>query len=369
MRLQWGIRMDIQKSNKINYINIAKALGIILVVIGHSISPINKLIYLFHMPLFFFISGYLYNDSYSLKPINLIEKRLKTLYLPYVKYGLIFLALHNVLFKVHIYDETINKIKPYSVKDILIHIHNTLAFHGSELMLGAFWFLPALFIVNVLFCLYNYAIRRLGVKSERKIQYILAVMVALSFTLGLIKTKLSLPQFLNTNVAFVAISIYYAGYLFKKYEHKIKFNIVYASISFMVLIILWLRFDVTVQMNKNNYSNPALFIVGWILGIYFIIYISKLLSKRKNVLLNYIGSNTITIMALHFISLKLVTIIQIYLYNLPISKLASYPVLDSKNGWWVVYAIVGIFIPLLVKYLCEQIYKLFRNAKKVKFNN
>ena len=49
-----------------------KAYGIILVIIGHSIvitaandstGMLMKLIYSFHMPLFFFISGYLFRPN------------------------------------------------------------------------------------------------------------------------------------------------------------------------------------------------------------------------------------------------------------------------------------------------------------------
>lgn len=48
---------------KKNYIDIAKGIGIILVILGHSgvNSEIKDFIYGFHMPLFFVISGYLYN--------------------------------------------------------------------------------------------------------------------------------------------------------------------------------------------------------------------------------------------------------------------------------------------------------------------
>ena len=47
---------------RVGYIDIAKGIGIILVVMGHNdfalISPFaHKLIYSFHMPMFFFMSG------------------------------------------------------------------------------------------------------------------------------------------------------------------------------------------------------------------------------------------------------------------------------------------------------------------------
>ena len=46
-------------------IDIIKALGIIGMVMGHSGSPITKVIYLFHMAVFFMVTGYLWNgDKY-----------------------------------------------------------------------------------------------------------------------------------------------------------------------------------------------------------------------------------------------------------------------------------------------------------------
>ena len=46
-------------------LDLAKAICIILMVIGHSGCPdyLHRFIYMFHMPCFFFISGYLLNDK------------------------------------------------------------------------------------------------------------------------------------------------------------------------------------------------------------------------------------------------------------------------------------------------------------------
>lgn len=51
-----------KRQDRIEWIDVAKGIGIILVIMGHTfqldlVSPI----YAFHMPLFFFLSGLLFN--------------------------------------------------------------------------------------------------------------------------------------------------------------------------------------------------------------------------------------------------------------------------------------------------------------------
>lgn len=72
-----------------NGITIAKAIAIILMVVGHSDCPgfMHKYIYMIHMPLFFFMSGYCFKESYLNTPKDYIKKRIKEVYWPYVKWG------------------------------------------------------------------------------------------------------------------------------------------------------------------------------------------------------------------------------------------------------------------------------------------
>ncbi|MCD4694754.1 MAG: acyltransferase family protein, partial [Bacteroidales bacterium] len=50
---------------RFEWIDIAKGIGILLVVYGHCQPPplIEKFVYAFHMPLFFFISGFLFRHK------------------------------------------------------------------------------------------------------------------------------------------------------------------------------------------------------------------------------------------------------------------------------------------------------------------
>ena len=74
-----------------------KGLGIILMIIGHVNTPLRDFIFSFHMPLFFFISGYLYKD----RCINdILHRCIDRILIPYLATCLFIwlvyiIAVHN----------------------------------------------------------------------------------------------------------------------------------------------------------------------------------------------------------------------------------------------------------------------------------
>ena len=143
--------------------DIMKGIGVLLIVTAHSEGPLSNVIGLFHMPMFFFISGYFYNDKYSnsIKDIILlIKKRVKTLYLPYLKYSLLFLILHNIFFKMHIYSTEFTyagkSIDLYSTYDYIKAFIQVVLFASREPMGGVFWFFTVLFFINIGFTIISY---------------------------------------------------------------------------------------------------------------------------------------------------------------------------------------------------------------------
>lgn len=65
-----------------DFLDAMKGMGILLVVLGHVslIEPLNTVIYAFHMPLFFFISGFLF---FSSRKEHFAVRRVKSLLTPY----------------------------------------------------------------------------------------------------------------------------------------------------------------------------------------------------------------------------------------------------------------------------------------------
>lgn len=93
-------------SERNNAVTIAKAIAIILMVMGHSKCPviINNMLDLIRMPLFFIMSGYCFKDKYLANSVSYLKKRIKGIYLPYIKWSLFFLFIHNTLYTLNIYN-------------------------------------------------------------------------------------------------------------------------------------------------------------------------------------------------------------------------------------------------------------------------
>lgn len=79
-------------------VDFLKGLGILLVVMGHcDVGPnVSKLIYSFHMPLFFFLSGIVYKDKICSMKCFFLHKAKGILY-PYYVLGFCIILYNTIL--------------------------------------------------------------------------------------------------------------------------------------------------------------------------------------------------------------------------------------------------------------------------------
>ena len=131
-------------ANRINWIDWAKAIAITFVVFGHIPeergSFLLNFIVTFHMPLFFFISGYLTKKEYFSK--ETFKKYTHTLIIPYFIYNIItypFWAFRHII-------ENPNDRWLEFVKPILGTIFIQQTTFCSKPLNGVTWFLVALLI-------------------------------------------------------------------------------------------------------------------------------------------------------------------------------------------------------------------------------
>lgn len=80
--------------------DVVRGIGILMVVLGHCAPrPLVDFVYLFHMGLFFFVSGYFLKitdtGSFLENEKKYIKRKLRTLWLPFVIFTLFILGLQD----------------------------------------------------------------------------------------------------------------------------------------------------------------------------------------------------------------------------------------------------------------------------------
>jgi acyltransferase len=284
-----------------NWIDTLKGIGIILVVIGHLAANIYddlvRYIYSFHMPLFFFISGYLFNlNKYKEVPLKFLQKKVKTLLLPYLAFTVIsydFYMICDFLLRVYqpaVYNENILG------KGIYFNLIN-IFLTQKELINTPLWFLLCLFTVEILF----YLISRRFYRSQNNILYFI---IFLSF-IGYICSNYSPTHFLwKLDVAFTAISFYAAGF----FSHK-NYNKLFLERRLYIFFILLILHLVSCFENQNvnmislRYGNYILFYISAFSGIYTYFYLAQTIKSSK--VLEYYGKNSLIILGTHYIIISL----------------------------------------------------------------
>lgn len=109
-------------------------------------------------------------------------------------------------------------------------------------------------------------------------------------------------------------------------------------------------------MLNISFNKVLPYIVSAGAGILMVFAVSKMICRTGKLrkLLVFIGDNTLTILTWHFLSFKLVSLSIMWIYGLPITQLAEFPVIEkyAYSGWWGGYFVIGLFAPLTFVNLC-----------------
>lgn len=345
-----------QKNNAITYV---KALAIILMVLGHAQCSIPfawEYLTMFHIPMFFFVSGYCLKPRYLDAPRDFFMGKVRRLYMPFVKWVVIFLLLQDVFLWLHFYDQSC--VQPLTWTGLLRNLNLTfLQMRGVPALLGGYWFLNALFFGSILAWLL--------LRYVRRPEYSLAAAFAILIVVHLTGFHV---VFLNLNTrAFAAAFFVVAGYCFAQRSVK-PFGllpIVLSNLLGFVGIFFWLeRID---QTSYQGYRIIPFVITAVLLSwSYYSVLVHWTETKSAlSRLFRFIGEHTLTILTWHLVYFKLVSWAILVTYGLPVGRLAQIPTISeySVKGWWVVYGVVSITLCCLTAYVGQKLQD-FVNTQK-----
>ncbi len=223
-------------TQRIAWIDSVKAIAIILVIVVHTIGlytpslkygagaytfwhSLHMFIYILPIPLFFFISGWLFNfDKYLKRPLQFIASRIKTLLVPYIFFSVIVLIIYSVISGQNI----------FTIEPPITLVTDIITTQGVGNIISWLWFLPSLFIVEVMY----YILSRFLYPEREGLLKALMVIVGL---FGVIT---------GIHLTFMTALIFYGmGHLYRKseerdYDEENVENIWYPIVGFILFLII-----------------------------------------------------------------------------------------------------------------------------------
>lgn len=334
----------IDSTHRIDGIDVAKGIGILLIVIGHLsgtygthpklLGDFQNLLYQFHVPLFFFLSGLFFRETEGWGIF--LKKKIKHLYIPFVVANLVFLILDELLrFGAGIRIVPVDEIK-HGIKVVLMISNCPMG--------GATWFLRSLLLCSIIYK----AIYTL-VRNRRPA----AFMLCLAFSV----CGMWAPSAYSFSATLLAMVFYCTGHIlsgkiFSVFDFPLWLRLLVFSVCSLLLFLTSHNnhFDCALGI----YENHLLAIPMAFVGTACIITLSSFCRKSAVYdIFKSIGKETICILIGHFAAFKLVVAFQILLLGLPFKAMLSHPCYDVSGYWWMLYWIIGIILPIFV-YKCVK---------------
>ena len=275
---------------RVRWIDWAKTIGMFLVILGHchlnkSAQPITTIIYAFHMPLFFYISGILCKSVIDSKTI---KKDFKSILIPYLAFSVISIWLNCILSHRLSFTELYKEFLPFLI--------------GYDCSIGPIWFLPALFFCKLFFLLINrYFIRNI-------ISILTFQLVSLFPIHFIYYYNINLPFFIDS--AICAIPFFCFGHYSSKIIKNLKqLSSMHKTILFVILLFILIPLALmngSVVIADSVYGNYILlYYLNAFIGIILIIIVSFSFEKYTNKIISIYAYGSIISLGIHGYILRL----------------------------------------------------------------
>ncbi|MDE7177527.1 MAG: acyltransferase family protein [Lachnospiraceae bacterium] len=353
---------------------ILSALAIIMIVAGHTgydILTVGGLFpyYSFHVPLFLFISGYFYRAEEEERPLLYVKKKAKKLLLPYfvwnLIYGLIAWALRAFC--------GFSMGEAVSLKSLFLDPF----LHGHQFLYNfAAWFVPALFLIEMMNLCMRLLLRKFRLNSEWLI-------LAGSLVVGMAVVQLAIGGHVwglyktPGRILFLYPCFQMGQFYKEKLEERDTLgNVPYYAIVIGVQVLLHLCCNGLAYSSVwcTGFANgPVIPYVTVMSGVAFWLRAARILSPIWGItaqhpaggFLQYLSRNTYAVMMHHIMALMLVKGILAgiaahtgYLVDFDFVKfhtdIGYYYLVRGSEAFQMVYLAAGVILPLGLQRIIDR---------------
>ena len=341
-----------------------RGIGIVLMVLGHSGFPGTDYIYLFHMALFFMLSGWFFSLRGGL--VHFVRRKLVTLWLPFVAANTVFTVCNNLFLRLNILTDDVriaeipgNSVTaPVSIKDIIGRTVHWCVFDGGTQLGGAMWFIQALFQISLLYAVMEVLLQKLLHGGDTLIaQGLLSACCSGSAGTVIRSAGMSGGWVLRPAATGCSTLVRCCAALRGRRGARCTGRL----LAQRPLFCCWCcggsarsGWQATAIPTRRFLLLASM--AGWVLVRSAACLTAPL--PRVSAVLGYLGRATMPIVILHFLSFKLVTWLGLLATGGESYLLAAFPVYFTGGVWWLAYTAAGLALPLAA----DAVYKKIKNA-------
>ncbi len=359
---------------------ILKAIAIVLVVMSHAGFPagVANVIFQFHVPAFFLCAGFFFNPAYLSDERTFLKRRVKGLYLPFLKYALFFLIAHNLFFLTGVINDTAGNggglvASWYTWHNFCQRLWNIVFGMAGydEFLAGSYWFFRALFVGSVAYLLGCKLLRKLKPLKQNDV-LINAVLAVVAFALAAWKIDENLklqPLAPGGYREIMAVFFMACGFLYRRaYELLRTKQAVWSIAAVVVSVVVVALFPSIVPSSMAFAPTMAQHValpLPAIGGFVVLHAASHLIARHTSYAsrsLIYIGERTLLVFAFHLLAFKVVSAFKVVCYGLPWAMVGGHPVVlhEVGDGFCWLYTLAGVGLPLAAVYYFRVVRAAYR---------
>lgn len=295
---------------RVAWIDIARAIGVFFIVLGHIPEDglVRKYIFSFHVPFFFLISGICFNGHDDFK--RFVEKKVKTIVIPYFVFSIISIVVFAIAgYIIPSITKGINTDVLFNMK-VMLYANSKPSIMKYNLPL---WFLPCLFSTSLIVYGFEIFLRRVQKKNIYR-----GLCIAVLILIGVFYTKYASQVYLPWHIeTAVQMSVFYLlgvqvqenGILNHSKQETNTSRVLSAFLIsvFLLIGIYGSQINHIVGVRNDSYGNILLYYGVSLCNCYVWIRLAMCIKHSK--MLEYVGKNTLSILVLHKYPIMLITTI------------------------------------------------------------